>query len=206
MQALHLNKSPWAALELQPTPFYSVYLFQVFSAVGNIFWLATDSSHFLREIFIYEIQTMSLNHFICHMCSRQEYCYNVCILVQVCLLVGFFFFLLHQNFITWQSVVYGMLCQSACSSSRTGLPVASIEKERNNNNCKNSVKKETNKQKHNTSQDFTFTLFFKTQIDSQWGIKAQLISYNYITINEFLFWKWWQQKDRGLINSARLVR
>lgn len=123
----------------------------------------------------------------------------------VCLLV-FFFFLLHQNFITWQSVVYGMLCQSACSSSRTGLPVASIEKEGNNNNCKNSVKKETNKRKHNTSQDFTFTLFFKTQIDSQWGIKAQLISYNYITINEFLFWKWWQQKDRGLINSARLVR
>lgn len=106
MQALHLNKSPWAALELHPTPFYSVYLFQVFSAVGNIFWLATDSSHFLREIFIYEIQTMPLNHFICHMCSRQEYCYNVCILVQVCLLLVCFFFFSCTRILLPDSLLY----------------------------------------------------------------------------------------------------
>lgn len=59
-----------------------------------------------------------------------------------------------------------MLCQSACSSpSRTGLPLASIEKEGNIKNCKNAVK-QANKQKNhnNTSQDFTFTLLFKTQI------------------------------------------
>lgn len=87
VQALHFNKSPWAALELHPTPFYSVYLFQVFSAVGNIFWLATDCSHFLGEFSIYEIQSTSLNHFICHMRSRHEYCFNACILLQVCLLV-----------------------------------------------------------------------------------------------------------------------
>lgn len=163
MQALHFNKSPWAALELHPTPFYSVYLFQVFSAVGNIFWLATDCSHFLGEFSIYEIQSTSLNHFICHMRSRHEYCFNACILLQVCLLV----FSYCTRILLPDSLLY-MGCFASLhvvSPSRTGLPLASIEKEGNIKNCKNAVKQANKQKNHNiTSQDFTFTLFFKTQI------------------------------------------
>lgn len=106
------------------------------------------------------------------------------ILLQAC-----FFFLLYWNFITWQSAVYGLFSQAACSSpSTTGLPVVSIDRDGIIKYSKDTV---TNPNR----QDFTFTLFFKTQLESQWEITVQLISYDQ-KVNNW-YWLIYSHRETG---------